>query len=128
MSLMRHSDLRYLHSFPTRRSSDLGKYVPIPFADGTVRQASFPHIAQAGYASAYYTYMWSLVIAKDLFSRFEGQDLAAPGVAKRYRESIFVPGSSRPAAAVVQDFLGRPFNFDAWQRWLNRETPAVTSP
>ena len=105
-----------------------GKYVPIPFADGTVRQASFPHIAQAGYASAYYTYMWSLVIAKDLFSRFEGQDLAAPGVAKRYRESIFLPGSSQPAAVVVQDFLGRPFNFDAWQRWLNRETPAVTSP
>jgi thimet oligopeptidase len=59
---------------------------------------------------------------------FEGQDLAAPGVAKRYRESIFLPGSSQPAAVVVQDFLGRPFNFDAWQRWLNRETPAVTSP
>jgi thimet oligopeptidase len=105
-----------------------GRYVPIPFADGTLRQASFPHIAQAGYASAYYTYMWSLVIAKDLFSRFEGQDLAASGVAKRYRETIFAPGSSRPAAVVVQDFLGRPFNFDAWQGWLNRESPPASNP
>ena len=104
------------------------QYVPIPFAEGTVRQASFPHIGQAGYASAYYTYMWSMVIAKDLFSRFEGQDLTAPGVARRYREAIFAPGSSLPAAAVVQTFLGRPFNFDAWGLWLNRETPAVTTP
>ena len=103
------------------------RYVPIPFADGTVRQASFPHIGQAGYASAYYTYMWSMVIAKDLFSRFEDQDLTAPGVARRYREAIFAPGSSVPAAAVVQGFLGRPFNFEAWGRWLNRETPAATA-
>jgi thimet oligopeptidase len=105
-----------------------GKYLPIPFAEGTVRQASFPHIGQAGYASAYYTYMWSLVIAKDLFSVFDGRDLTAPGVASRFRETVFVPGSSQPAAAVVTEFLGRPFNFDAWERWLNRETPAVTSP
>jgi thimet oligopeptidase len=105
-----------------------GKYVPIPFAEGTTWQASFPHLGQAGYASAYYTYMWSLVIAKDLFSAFEGRDLTAPGVAARFRETLFVPGSSRPAAAVVTEFLGRPFNFDAWERWLNRETPAVTSP
>src|SRR5688572_7865272 len=27
------------------------QYVPIPFAEGTLRQASFPHIGQAGYAS-----------------------------------------------------------------------------
>ena len=51
--------------------------VDIPFIDGTARQASFPHIGQAGYASAYYTYMWSLVIGKDLFSKFEGRDLTA---------------------------------------------------
>jgi thimet oligopeptidase len=104
-----------------------GRYVSIPFLDGTYRQASFPHIGQAGYASAYYTYMWSMVIAKDLFSKFEGQDLIAPGVARRYRETIFVPGSSRPAADLVTEFLGRPFNADAWERWLNAETPAATN-
>ena len=60
------------------------RYVEIPFIDGTARQASFPHIGQAGYASAYYTYMWSLVIGKDLFSRFEGRDLMQPGLARKY--------------------------------------------
>ena len=35
--------------------------------------ASFGHLG--GYSSAYYTYMWSLVIAKDLFSAFDPDDL-----------------------------------------------------
>jgi thimet oligopeptidase len=95
------------------------RYVDLPFVDGTARQASFPHIGQAGYASAYYTYMWSLVIGKDLFSKFEGRDLTQPGVARKYRETIFLPGSSRTATAVVTEFLGRPFNSQAWEKWLN---------
>jgi thimet oligopeptidase len=93
--------------------------VDIPVVDGTARQASFPHIGQAGYASAYYTYMWSLVIGKDLFSRFVGRDLTQPGVARRYRDVIFLPGSSKKAADLVTDFLGRPFSSDAWEKWLN---------
>jgi thimet oligopeptidase len=67
----------------------------------------------------YYTYMWSLVIAKDLFSRFDGRDLLEPGVARRYRDAILEPGGSAPAAELVQRFLGRPFDFDAYERWLN---------
>ena len=104
------------------------RYVPIPFVDGTNRQASFPHIGQAGYASAYYTYMWSLVIAKDLFSRFAGSDLMEAGVAARYRETVFEPGSSKPATDLVHDFLGRPFTFDAWERWLNGAAPSSAAP
>jgi thimet oligopeptidase len=103
------------------------RYVDIPFVDGTARQASFPHIGQAGYASAYYTYMWSLVIGKDLFSKFEGRDLTRPGVARKYRETIFLPGSSKTATAVVTEFLGRPFNATAWEKWLNADSRSSTS-
>ena len=67
----------------------------------------------------YYTYMWSLVIAKDLFSGFDRSDLLAPAPAKRYREAILAPGGSAPAAVLVERFLGRPFSFDAWRRWLD---------
>jgi thimet oligopeptidase len=95
------------------------QYVPIPFVEGTNRQASFPHIGQAGYASAYYTYMWSLVIAKDLFGAFAAEDLTTPGTARRLRERVFEPGSSKRASELVSDFLGRPFRFEAWERWLN---------
>ena len=65
--------------------------------------------------------MWSLVIAKDMFSRFDRAHLLAPPVAHRYRDTILAPGGSKPAASLVGDFLGRPFEFKAWEDWLNRE-------
>ena len=55
------------------------------------------------------------------------ENLSAPGAARRYSDAIFAPGSSKPAATLVRDFLGRPFNASAWESWLNRETPVGTN-
>ncbi|WP_067824288.1 M3 family metallopeptidase [Nocardia inohanensis] len=88
---------------------------------GTNFQSSFGHLA--GYTSAYYTYMWSLVIAKDLFSAFDPADLLEPAVAQRYRDHVLAPGGSRDAAELVAGFLGRPFGFDAFQAWLDPADP-----
>jgi thimet oligopeptidase len=103
------------------------RYLPYPHVEGTYRELGFPHLANPGYASAYYTYMWSLVIAKDMLTGFDVKNLSAPGSARRYRDAVFAPGSSKPAATLVRDFLGRPFNADAWEEWLNRETVAVAT-
>ena len=65
----------------------------------------------------YYTYMWSLVIAKDLFSEFES-DLMSGATANRYRAEILAPGGSRDARDLVRSFLGRDYAFDAFERWL----------
>jgi thimet oligopeptidase len=35
-----------------------------------------------------------------------------------YRKKVLEPGGSREAAALVEDFLGRPYQFDAFQAWL----------
>ena len=56
-----------------------GAYDLFPFIEGTHFHASFGHLD--GYTSGYYTYMWSLVIAKDLFSAFDRDDLFAPETA-----------------------------------------------
>jgi thimet oligopeptidase len=93
------------------------KYQPFPFVDGTHFQCAFGHLD--GYSAVYYTYMWSLVIAKDMFAQFDKNDLLSPGVAKRYRDAVLAPGGSAPAAKLVENFLGRPFSFDAYQAWLN---------
>ncbi|MFS3128504.1 M3 family metallopeptidase [Nocardioides sp. Bht2] len=90
---------------------------PVP---GTHFHAGFGHLE--GYSSAYYTYKWSLVIAKDLFSAFDPADLFAPEVAHRYRDLVLTPGGSRDAADLVTEFLGRPYTSGAFQAWL--ETPA----
>ena len=63
--------------------------------------------------------MWSLVIAKDLFSAFDPDDMLDPGVAARYRDAVLAPGGSRDAADLVADFLGRPYTTDAFAAWLN---------
>ena len=93
------------------------QYSMFRYVDGTAFQASFGHLD--GYSAIYYTYMWSLVIARDLFSQFDSKNLMAPDVARRYRDSILAAGGSAPAAELVQRFLGRPFSFDAYEAWLN---------
>ncbi|HZL99136.1 MAG TPA: M3 family metallopeptidase, partial [Planctomycetota bacterium] len=91
------------------------RYVPFPHEEGTAFQASFGHLE--GYSALYYTYMWSLVLAKDLLGAFAG-DLLDAGTARRYRRCVLEPGGSQDAEALVASFLGRPFAFDAFERWL----------
>lgn len=97
------------------------RYAALPYLEGTHMFASFGHLG--GYSSAYYTYMWSLVIAKDLFSAFggeQGDDLFDPEVAGRYRDRVLARGGEADAADLVADFLGRPYSFDAYAAWLDR--------
>jgi thimet oligopeptidase len=104
------------------------KYQPFPYVPGTHFQCAFGHLD--GYSAVYYTYMWSLVIAKDMFSQFDKDHLLEPGVATLYRQKVLAPGGSAPARKLVQNFLGRPFNSKAWTAWLNNdqmaEAPAAT--
>ncbi len=91
-------------------------YDLLGYVEGTHFEASFGHLV--GYASAYYTYLWSLVIAKDLFSAFDSADLFDTGTAARYRDTILAAGGSRDAAELVEDFLGRPYDITAFSSWL----------
>ena len=92
------------------------QYSLFPYMDGTCMPTSFGHLD--GYGSGYYTYMWSLVIAKDMFSAFDRDDLFAPEVAARYRDRVLAAGGTKDAADLVADFLERPYNFDAYAAWL----------
>ena len=37
-----------------------------------------------------------------------------------YRKAVLDQGGSDKAANLVKNFLGRPFNFDAYTAWLNQ--------
>jgi thimet oligopeptidase len=88
-----------------------------PYQEDTHFHAAFGHLE--GYTSAYYTYMWSLVIAKDLFSAFDRDHLFDTTTSYRYRDTILAAGGSEDAADLVADFLGRPYNVEAFTRWLD---------
>jgi len=93
------------------------RYTPFRRIEGTYFHESFGHLD--GYSAVYYTYMWSLVIAKDLFTVFQREGLLSPAPAGRYRRAVLEPGGSRKAADLVRAFLGRPYAFDAFEAWLN---------
>jgi thimet oligopeptidase len=92
------------------------KYDLFQYIDGTHLHASFGHLE--AYTSSYYTYMWSLVIAKDMFSAFHPGELFDTTVSYRYRDEILARGGSADAADLVVNFLGRPYAFEAFGRWL----------
>ena len=87
-----------------------------PFAEGTHSWASFTHLN--GYPAAYYTYVWSKAVAVDLFSRFRNAGTGNRATALAYRRTVLEPGASRPAARLINDFLGRPLRLDAYRRVL----------
>ncbi len=92
------------------------RYTPFAYVPGTRFHASFGHLV--GYSAMYYTYQWSLVIAKDLLTPFEQRGLMAKDVTYAYRDKVLAPGGSRDAAELVRDFLGRDYDFAAFERFL----------
>jgi thimet oligopeptidase len=88
---------------------------PVQPLPGQHSYAGFGHLT--GYGACYYTYQWSLVIARDLLSGF-GEGLMDPEAARRYRTEVLERGGSRDARELVEAFLGRASSFDAYQEWL----------
>ncbi|HET6700572.1 MAG TPA: M3 family metallopeptidase [Gemmatimonadaceae bacterium] len=91
-----------------------GLFEAIP---GTASPANWEHMNSDHYSAAYYTYIWSQTIAKDLHTAFDG-DLMNTAVSLRYRDKVLAPGGTKPAAELVQDFLGRPYDLRAFKEWL----------
>jgi thimet oligopeptidase len=90
---------------------------PLGFVDGSLFPAGFGHLL-GGYAAGYYGYMWSQVIALDMLSAFDGK-LMNPAVGQRYRQTILASGGQRQPHALVEAFLGRKPNSDAFYAEIN---------
>ena len=75
--------------------------------------AAFGHLL-GGYDAAYYGYLWAEIIGDDLFSRFEKEGVLSNSVGVDYKNKILKPGGTVPAENMVQDFLGRKWNDEAF--------------
>jgi thimet oligopeptidase len=85
---------------------------PLGFVPGTEFPGTFGHLA-AGYASGYYGYMWAEVIGLDMLSAWNG-NLLDPSVGLKFRKTVLARGGEKRAKELVQEFLGRPVNSDAF--------------
>jgi peptidyl-dipeptidase Dcp len=73
------------------------------------RPTHFQHVFSGnGYASAYYSYMWSEVLDADAFAAFEeAGDVFHAETARRLREHVYAAGGSRDPEELWAAFRGR---------------------
>jgi thimet oligopeptidase len=92
---------------------------PLGHVSGSQLPAGFGHLA-GGYAAGYYGYLWSEAMAEDLRTPFVGHWLD-PSVGRRYRDAVLANGGQAAPAELMQQFLGRPTNRQAFFKALARE-------
>lgn len=80
--------------------------------------ASFGHL-MGGYGAGYYSYLWSLVFAEDIYSVFKALGPLNPEAGARYRREILETGAQRPEEESLRAFLGREPDEDAFLRALD---------
>ncbi len=100
-------------------------YSYFPYEEGTHFHYSFGHLD--GYSAMYYTYMWSLSIAKDLLEPFKRDGLMNSKHATRFKDLVLKPGGSKDADELIKNFLGRPFSFDALKAWLKNDDQPISA-
>jgi thimet oligopeptidase len=102
------------------------QYTPLPMVAGTHPQAAFGHLF--GYDAGYYSYLWALVYAQDMFTAFQKGGLENPAVGQRYRQTILEPARTYEPDVEVRNFLGRPMNADAFYRQFQTVPEPVPTP
>jgi len=99
--------------------TDFTRFYPYPFVEGNRFYTAFTHLI--GYTSNYYSYVLDKVIALDFFSQFDTKNLVGGETAMRYRKTVLEPGGSKVGTELVQGFLGRPQNLEAFKKWMDEE-------
>ena len=102
------------------------EYTPLAMVPGTHPQASFGHLF--GYDAGYYSYLWALVYAQDMFTAFQNGGLENPAVGRRYRQTILEPARTYEPDAEVRDFLGRPMSTDAFYKQFETAPEPTPTP
>ncbi|MBA3954635.1 hypothetical protein H0X48_04940, partial [Candidatus Dependentiae bacterium] len=74
--------------------------------------AAFGHLM--GYGAKYYAYLWSKVYALDLFAAIKKVGLLNTKMGERYSNDVLAPGGSQEPLILLQNFLGRAPNSDAF--------------
>jgi thimet oligopeptidase len=104
---------------PMRLWARMESATPVGHVKGSMFPANFSHVA-GGYSAGYYAYMWSLVVAEDLRTAFAA-DRLDPVVGRRYRDTVLANGGQVLPEDLVQRFLGRAGNRDAFYKSLNQQ-------
>ena len=87
---------------------------------------SWGHMGSYGYHSKYYSYVLSMVLACDLYSKFI-HDPTNPNIGLEYRQKILEPGANRSGLESIIDFLGRKPSIESFVRHYIGAIPQMES-
>lgn len=82
------------------------------FQEDTHFEAGFGHLN--GYAAGYYSYLWALVFADDMFSVFEQNGIMNQEIGLKLRKIVLERGATVDEMDIVKEFLGREPNEEAF--------------
>jgi thimet oligopeptidase len=103
---------------PTKLWFDLEpKLTPFSSPPGSIPEAGFGHL-MSGYDAGYYGYLWSLVYAQDMFTKFKDGNLESPEVGMQYRKIILEKGATEEPDVLLREFLGRPVDVAAFDEYI----------
>ncbi|MBL3610825.1 M3 family metallopeptidase [Rhodovulum sulfidophilum] len=94
---------------PMQKQAEVLEAIGMPHAI-RMRHATphFAHVFAGGYASAYYSYMWSEVMDADAFAAFEeAGDAFDPATARALEENVLSTGGTAEPDALYTAFRGR---------------------
>lgn len=99
-----------LHTKGTKSAKELynsyaEKILGIKQSEGSLMPAGFGHMV--GYDSGYYSYLWAIVFAFDVFGEFKKSSLLSSSIGQKLRKEILEKGSSRDEMESLKKFLGR---------------------
>jgi peptidyl-dipeptidase Dcp len=77
-----------------------------PVVPPRYRSTYFAHTFTGGYASGYYSYLWSEQYAAAVTELFEDHGGLDPELGARYRKQVLAPGYSVDPLTALRDFLG----------------------
>ncbi len=68
---------------------------------------SFTHLFSGGYASGYFSYLWSEVLEADIFTRFKEEGILAREPGERLLHTILAQGDAVEPDELFREFMGR---------------------
>ncbi len=102
---------------PAKHYAKLARESGLPHYHKSIFPASFGHIV-GGYDSGYYSYLWALVYAQDIYSIFKNNGILNNKVGQKFRREILMTGSAREEILSLEKFLERKPNDKAFLKKL----------
>ncbi|HET7593651.1 MAG TPA: M3 family metallopeptidase, partial [Rhodanobacteraceae bacterium] len=101
-------------AFETKALED--NHILVPYVPPRYRSSYFLHIWGNGYASGYYAYLWTQMLADDAYGWFEEHGGLTRANGDRFRQMILSRGNTEDLAKLYEAWRGRAPNIDAMKK------------